>query len=104
MVNKWIEHVQSYAKKHGLSYGCALSKSNLKDGYIPSVKMSNKEKMKLKDDAIVKGIVNSLVKRIKLMTDADRPIVLMKYHAASSDVKEIIKRDYPVYYNKLISK
>ena len=60
--------------------------------------------MKLKDDAIVKGIVNSLVKRIKLMTDSDRPIVLMKYHAASSDVKEIIKRDYSSYYSKLVSK
>ena len=104
MVNKWIKHVQDYAQKNNLSYGCALSKPDLKDGYIPSVKMSNKEKMKLKDDAIVKGIVNSLVKRIKLMTDADHPIVLMKYHAASSDVKDIIKRDYSSYYSKLVSK
>ena len=91
-------------QKHDLSYGCALSKPDLKDGYIPSVKMSNKEKMKLKDDAIVKGIVNSIVKRIRDMTDADRPIVMMKYHAASSDVKDIIKRDYSSYYSKLISK
>ena len=99
MVNKWVKHVQDYAQKHGLSYGCALSKPDLKDGYIPSVKMSNKEKMKLKDDAIVKGIVNSLVKRIRDMTDSDRPIVTMKYHAASSDVKDIIKKDYPVLIN-----
>jgi len=104
MVNRWVKHVQDYAAKNNLSYGCALSKSDLKDGYIPSVKMRNKEKMKLKDDAIVKGIVNSLVKRIKLMTDSDRPIVLMKYHGASQPVKDIIKKDYPVYYSKLISK
>ena len=42
--NRWIQHVQTYAKKNGLSYGCALSKSDLKDGYTPSVKMSNKER------------------------------------------------------------
>jgi hypothetical protein len=44
MVNRWIKHVQDYAAKNNLSYGCALSKTDLKDGYIPSVKMSNKEK------------------------------------------------------------
>jgi len=104
MVNKWIEHVKKFAKEHGLSYGCAMSNLHLKDGYVASVKMSSKEKMKLKDDAIVKGIVNSIVKRIKNMTDVDRPIVLMKYHAASSDVKDIIKRDYSNYYSKLMSK
>jgi len=102
--NKWIQHVKSYAQKHDVSYGCALSKPDLKDGYTPSVKMTNKEKMKIKDDAIIKGIVNSLVNRIKNMSDADRPVVLMKYHAASSDVKEIIKRDYPIYFSKLINK
>ena len=102
--NRWIQHVKTYAKKNGLSYGCAMSKSDLKDGYIPSVKMSNKEKMKIKDDAIIKGIVNSLVNRIKNMSDADRPVVLMKFHAASSEVKEIIKREYPIYFSKLINK
>ena len=102
--NRWIQHVQTYAKKNGLSYGCALSKPDLKDGYTPSVKMSNKEKMKIKDDAIIKGIVNSLVYRIKTMTDENRPVVLMKFHAASSDVKEIIKKDYPIYYSKVINK
>ena len=102
--NRWIQHVQTYAKNNGLSYGRALSKPDLKDGYTPSVKMSNKEKMKLKDDAIIKGIVNSVVNRIKTMTDENRPVVLMKFHAASSDVKEIIKKDYPIYYSKLINK
>ena len=102
--NRWIQHVKSYAQKNGLSYGCALSKPDLKDGYTPSVKMSNKERMKKKDDAIIKSIVNSLINKIKTLTDENRPVVLMKFHAASSDVKEIIKKDYPIYYSKLVNK
>jgi len=33
MPNKWIEHVQNYAKKHNITYGCALSQPDIKDGY-----------------------------------------------------------------------
>jgi len=33
MPNKWVEHVRSYAKKHGLSYGCAVSDPNCKKSY-----------------------------------------------------------------------
>ena len=31
--NKWTEHVRSYAKQHGLSYGCALSDPNCSKSY-----------------------------------------------------------------------
>ena len=83
MVNKWVDHVKKFAKEHGLSYGCAMSNPHLKDGYVASVKMSSKEKMKLKDDATVNGIVHSILKRFRQMTGSDRPVVLMKYHGAS---------------------
>ena len=60
MPNKWIEHVKKFAKENGLSYGCAMSKPNLKDGYKPSVKMTSKEKKQIKVDAMNKTIVSSL--------------------------------------------
>ena len=50
MSNKWVEHVKKFAKENGLSYGCAMSKPNLKDGYTPSVKMTSKEKKQKKID------------------------------------------------------
>jgi len=33
MPNKWVEHVKSYARKHNLSYGCAISEPNCKKSY-----------------------------------------------------------------------
>ena len=104
MPNKWIEHVKKFAKENGLSYGCAMSKPNLKDGYKPSVKMSSKEKKQIKVDAMNKTIVSSLLKRIKNMTSDDRPLVLMKYNAATPSIRDIIKEQYPKYYNKLFNK
>jgi hypothetical protein len=33
MPNKWVEHVKQYAKKHNLSYGCAVSDPGCKSSY-----------------------------------------------------------------------
>ena len=33
MSNKWIDHIKSFAKQHGLSYGCALSDPNCSKSY-----------------------------------------------------------------------
>ena len=99
MPNKWIEHVKKFAKENGLSYGCAMSKPNLKDGYTPSVKMTSKEKKQKKIDDMNKTIVSSLLKRIKNMTSEDRP-----YNAASQSIRDSIKEQYPKYYNKLFNK
>lgn len=104
MPNMWIEHVKKFAKENGLSYGCAMSKPNLKDGYVPSVKMTSKEKKQKKVDDMNKTIVSSLLKRIKNMTSEDRPLVLMKYNAASQPIRDTIKEQYPKYYNKLFNK
>ena len=104
MPNKWIEHVKKFAKENGLSYGCAMSKPNLKDDYKPSVKMTSKEKKQKKVDDMNKTIVSSLLKRIKNMTSEDRPLALMKYNAASQPIRDTIKEQYPKYYNKLFNK
>jgi hypothetical protein len=33
-MNKWIQHVKDFAKKHGLTYGAALSHPDIKKGYV----------------------------------------------------------------------
>jgi len=33
MPNSWITHVKEYAKKNNLSYACALSQPDIKNGY-----------------------------------------------------------------------
>lgn len=104
MPNRWIEHVKKFARENGLSYGCAMSNPNLKDGYIPSVKMSSKDKKQIKIDAMNKTITITLLKRIKNMTSEDRPLVLMKFNAASQPIRDTIKEQYPKYYNKLFNK
>ena len=104
MSNKWIEHVKKFAKDNGVSYGCAMSNPRLKDGYTPSVKMTSREKKQKKIDDMNKTIVSSLLKRIKNMTSEDRPVVLMKFNAASQSIRDNIKEQYPKYFNKLFNK
>ena len=33
MVNAWVEHVRNFAKKNGISYGCAVSNADCKASY-----------------------------------------------------------------------
>ena len=33
MVNAWVEHVRNFAKKNGISYGCAVSNADCKSSY-----------------------------------------------------------------------
>jgi len=51
MVNRWIEHVKKYAKKHNIAYGCAISKAGAT--YKKTVKKTKKTK---KNDDIKTGI------------------------------------------------
>ena len=47
MPNKWIEHVKEYAKKHNISYACALSHPDLKKNINQLLKkLINKEEKK----------------------------------------------------------
>jgi hypothetical protein len=98
MSNSWIQHVKEYAKKNNVSYGCALSQPDIKDGYIPVKKISKKQML---EDRNKTSILNSFVKRVKEMTDEDKPIVLMKYNNLSSDLKELFKNKYPNLNKKI---
>ena len=41
-LNRWIEHIRKFARENNMTYSCALSDPNLKDGYIPSPKRVGK--------------------------------------------------------------
>ena len=68
VVNDWILHIKSFAKKHKIAYGCALSNPECRASYKPK-KIS--AKMLLSDfegieDADVKPMLLYLTKRLKL--------------------------------------
>ena len=104
MSNKWSNHVKEFAKKHGLTYGCAMSDPRIKDGYEITIKLSTKQRKQKKDDVMNKTVMNSILQRIKKMTNEERPLVLMKYNAANQSIRDTIKEEYPKYYNKLKNK
>ena len=104
MPNKWIEHVKKYAKDNNLSYGCTLTCPNLKNDYIPVVKLSKKEKEEKNKQLIIISSVNTMIHKIKTMNeDIDKPVLRMKYNSYSQSIRDIIKDKYPKYYNKLFS-
>jgi hypothetical protein len=41
-LNRWIEHIRKFARENNMTYSCALSDPNLKDGYIPAPKRMGK--------------------------------------------------------------
>ena len=101
MSNKWVQHVQQYAKDNKMSFSCALSDPKLKDNYKPVIKKTSKEKkeeMTIQNDKI---IIKDIIKRIKNSTDEDRPVILMKFNSLKPELKEEIKMNYPNIYNKM---
>jgi hypothetical protein len=42
--SKWIEHIKSFASKHGITYAAALQHTELKDGYEAVAKSPRKPK------------------------------------------------------------
>ncbi len=73
--NKWINHVKEFAKKHNISYACALSHKDLKEGYEKVIKKSYKEKMDEKINEIQKQELKLFIKKIKNMNDDDKPML-----------------------------
>ena len=53
MVNRWIEHVKTFAKKNNTTYGCALSNPRISDGYVSSLKSIGKKSVPLTMNEIV---------------------------------------------------
>jgi hypothetical protein len=44
MPNRWVEHIRKFAKDNNMTYSCALSDPNIRDGYIPAPKKGKKGK------------------------------------------------------------
>ena len=101
MPNSWINHVKKYAKENNLSYACALSQPDIKDGYEKVKKISKKQVL---EDRNKTSILNSFVKRVKEMSDEDKPIVLMKYNSLSTELKDLFQSKYPNLSKKLNNK
>ena len=51
MPNDWIEHVRAFAKKNNLSYGCAITNPNVKDGYVKKSKPVTVKKSKEQEES-----------------------------------------------------
>ena len=103
MVNPWILHIKEYAKKNNVSYACALSKPDIKEGYQTSSKKSKKEKDDEKAQFYINQNINILKNRVKNMEENDKPILRMKFNSYNSQVKEGFKSKYPKYYDKLFN-
>ena len=104
MPNKWINHVQDFAKKNNISFGCALSHPDFKKEYQPVIKKTYKEKREEKEKTIFEQLRNNLLYKIKNMSDDDKPLLKMKYNGLNIKIRDDIKTNYPKYYNKLFSK
>ena len=101
MPNSWITHVKEYAEKNNLTYACSLSQPDIKNGYEPVKKISKKQVL---EDRNKTSILNSFVKRVKEMSDENKPIVLMKYNSLSSELKDLFESKYPNLTKKLKQK
>jgi hypothetical protein len=104
MPNKWIEHVKEFSKKNNISYACALTHPDLKKEYQPVIKRSYKEKMDEKRNLIQKEEIKIFIKKIKNMSDDDKPLLKMKFNSLNSKIRDDIKNNYAQYYDKLFSK
>ena len=104
MVNKWIEHVKEFSKKHNISYACALSHPNLKNDYQKVIKKTYKQKREEKEQIIFDQLKYNILSKIKNMTEDDKPLIKMKYNNLHNSIKEDIKNYHSKYYNKLFDK
>ena len=101
MPNKWIQHVRSYAKEHNVTYACALSQPNIKDGYEKVIKKSKKQINEEKIKLFVSQNIEMLKNKIKYMNDDDKPIIKMKVKSYNQAVRDGLKEKYPELGNKL---
>lgn len=103
MPNKWIDHVQKYAKSHDIAYGCALNQPDIKEGYVKVVKKTKKQINEEKLNIMISQNIEMLKNKIKNMTDDEIPIIKMKVNSYNKTVRDGLKEKYPNYYNKLYS-
>jgi hypothetical protein len=73
MANPWVEHVKKYAKDNNISYGCAMSMSEVKASYTPKQKVVKPKVVKpkpTKQEAKPKVVKPKVVKP-KVVKDED---------------------------------
>ena len=87
MVNKWIEHVKEFSKKHNISYACALSHPDLKNDYQKVIKKTYKQKREEKEQIIFNQLKNNMLSKIKNMTEDDKPLIKMKFNSLNNSIK-----------------
>jgi len=67
MANKWIEHVKSYAKTHGISYACAVSNPKCKSSYTAAQPHHKTPKLMAAMDARTLRDIKENMKRKKIV-------------------------------------
>jgi len=101
MANKWILHIKEFAKKHNISYACALSHPNIKDDYVKVVKKTKKQINDEKIKLFVAQNIEMLKNKIKNMDPDDKPIIRMKVKGYNQAVQDGLRDKYPKYWDKL---
>ena len=101
MPNKWIQHIKKYSKEHNVTYACALSQPNIKDGYEKVIKKSKKQINEEKIKLFVSQNIEMLKNKIKYMNDDDKPIIRMKVKSYNQAVRDGLKEKYHELWDKL---
>ena len=101
MPNKWIQHVRMYSKEHNVTYACALSQPDIKDGYEKVIKKSKKQINEEKIKLFISQNIEMLKNKIKYMNDDDKPIIKMKVKSYNQAVQNGLKEKYPELWDKL---
>lgn len=110
-MNRWVEHVRSYASQHGLSYGCALSDPQCKASYHSDKSIKAKrgkayvdlhmivQRAKKNQEELKKKKQTQLKKRkVKVMKGGMVPIHFDK--SLSQQLYDVLPIEDRVTYNK----
>lgn len=89
MVNKWVEHIRAFAKKNGLTYGCALSDPKCKSSYH-----DGKGVPALETPMRTSRVIKANPPKVELSADEKRLVVVL------SGIAEIDRRfKTPMFYS-----
>lgn len=106
MSNPWVQHVKAFAKTNKLSYGCAMTNPNVRDGYTPVAK-SRKQKAEP-----VKAPVKAPAKPKKKLVVIEptpkpkpapksKPRPIPEFDPTKDDMKQFIKKNVNFDMEKL---
>lgn len=102
MSNKWVQHVKQFAKNNNISYACALTHPNIKDGYEKVIKKSKKEIREEQNKINILQLVEMFKNKIKnINNDYEKQLIKSKLEGYNEKVKNGLREKYPKYYNSL---